>query len=55
MFLDYRINKIKLAELDNNEEELYKEDNATYLVNVQSFKQKSGLIGELSKNFRASI
>lgn len=43
----YKENAIRYADLDKDEKEMFKEDNAQYRVDFQSYKQEYRLIGEL--------
>lgn len=55
IFSDYKSTATKLADLDDDEKTIFKEDNAQYRIDIQSFKHECKLIGELRSKIVDSL
>ena len=52
---DYKRNAVRFADLDDDEKAMFREDNAQYRADIQSFKQECRLIGELRTKIVESL
>ena len=55
LYSDYNSTATRYADLNNDEKEIYKEDNAQYRVDVQVYRQESHAVGELRSRIVESL